>query len=138
MNFFSEGNPDRWYQFAWLLCVITLPWIDKANSACLIFLTLLWIIDGSIFKRGHLLKSARWTWPFFLYYIVLAIGLIYSPDIDNARFALEKKITFLLLPLIAVTGRDLPEKFIGFLRLSFVYSCVFMILLSLGATAVYF
>ncbi len=138
MNFFSRENPDRWYQLAWLLCVITLPWIDKANNVSLIFLTCLWIMDGSIIKRWHLLKSDRWVWPFFLYFILLVVGMVYSPDIDKAIFTLEKKITFIVLPLIAITGRQLSPKFIGFLKLSFVYSCVFMILLNLGATAVYF
>jgi len=82
------------------------------------------------------LKSTRWVRPFFLYYLVLIIGMIYTTEIDNGIFTLDKKITYVLLPLIAVTGRPLDKNTFAFLKRSFVYSCALVIFLCLILSAV--
>src|SRR5882724_3308961 len=127
MNYFSKENPDRWFNLAWWLCVVTLPWLDMLNNICLIFLTLVWLADGGIVKKWNQLKASTWVRPFFLYYLVIIIGIIYTTDVDNGLFTLDKKITFILLPLVAATGRPLSKDVFGFFKRSFVYSCTLVI-----------
>ncbi len=131
MNFLSRENPDRWHQLAWWLCVITLPWLEIANSISLILLVVVSGSGGGLKERLLRIKSAKWAWPFFIYYVLLLIGMAYTPDVDNGLFTLDKKITFLGLPLVAIVGRELNEEFIRFLKLSFVYSCTAVIFLCL-------
>ena len=138
MNFLSKENPDRWHQLAWWLCVITLPWLDMANNVCLIILGLLSLADPQLKERLLRIKSARWAWAFFVYYILLIIGMAYTPDVDTGLFTLDKKITFVALPLIAILGRELNGTFISFLKRSFVYSCAVLVLLSLTVATMNF
>jgi len=135
MNFLAKKNPDRWYQLAWWLCVVTLPWIDMANNISLISLTLLWIGEGNFVIKWQRVKSSPWIWPFLIYYSILVVGLFYTTDFDNGLFTLDKKISFLILPLIMSTGKPLPENFVKLLNRSFVYSCCAVILICLVNSA---
>ncbi len=132
MNFFLWLNSHRW-QIAWWLCVVTVPWGDKINNASLIFLAVTWLFDSGLSKKWEQLKTARWVWPFFVYYGLLVVGLIYTHDLANGFFTLEKKISFIALPLIAATGRTLDNDFIGFLKRCFVYSCFIVVAICVGA-----
>ena len=135
MNFLAKENVDRWHQLAWWLCVITLPWIDMANNVCLILLVAIWIAGRNFKIKWAKLTAAKWTWPFLVYYLLLVVGMIYTNDVENGLFTLDKKITFFILPIIAATEGCLNEKFVRFLKWSFVYSCVGVILVCLGAAA---
>lgn len=138
MNFLSKENPERWHQLAWWLCVITLPWIDMANNISLILLFLISSAGGNLKQRLLQIKTAKWAWPFFIYYALLIVGMTYTADIDNGLFTLDKKITFAVLPLIAIVGKELNEEFIRFLKRSFVYSCTAAIFLCLTLATVNF
>lgn len=131
MKFISERNVGRWYKMAWWLCVVTLPWIDKASNISLIFLTLLWIAEGNFLVKWQKLKLSPWAWPFLIYYSLLVVGLTYTQDLDNGLFTLDKKVSFLVLPLIMSTGQSLDGRFVELLKRSFVYSCCAVILLCL-------
>lgn len=131
MNFLSKENPDRWHQLAWWLCVVTLPWLTVLNNVCIILLAIITITDRGFFTRWSRLRTARWAWPFFAYYTLLIVGLMYTADPNNGVSALDRKFSFAVLPFIAVMGRSLNEKMIRTLKLSFVYSCALIVLLSL-------
>jgi O-antigen ligase len=131
MRFLSKENPDRWHQLAWWFCVITLPWYDMATNFSLILLGILSLADPELKKRFLRIKSVKWAWPFFIYYAMLLIGMFYTPDVDNGLFTLDKKITFVALPMIAIVGRELNSNFFSFLKRSFVYSCAALIFLCL-------
>ncbi|MBI1768792.1 MAG: O-antigen ligase family protein [Bacteroidetes bacterium] len=138
MNFLSKENPDRWRHLAWWLCVITLPWIDMANNISLILLFMLSLTGGNLKERLLRIKSAKWAWPFFIYYAMLLVGMTYTADIDNGFFTLDKKITFVVLPLIAIVGKQLNEEFVSLLKRNFVYSCTGVIFLCLTLATVSF
>jgi len=59
MTFLANEKIDRLRQLAWWLCVITLPWTDMANNICLIFLVLIWIMEGKFKIKWGRLKRAR-------------------------------------------------------------------------------
>jgi hypothetical protein len=130
----SKENPNRWYELAWWLCVITLPLPDTYNNACIILLSMVWLMDNRLFKDPVRLKRNWWAWPFFFYFLWMCVGLIYSPDEANGFFTIEKKISFWALPMIAITGRELSSEFFSFLKRSFVYSCLMIVVICLCAS----
>ncbi len=133
----TKAKVGRWHQLAWWLCVITLPWNGIANNICLILLVLIWIIEGDFNYKWRKLKEASWSWPFLGYYLLLVVGMIYTNDAENGLFALNKKIVFFILPIVAASESCFDEKFFQILKRSFVYSCLGVILLCL-AVATYF
>jgi O-antigen ligase len=138
MNLLTQESAARWHRIAWWLCVVTLPWLDMANNQCLILLLLLWIIEGKFSAKWQKLKAASWTFPFLIYYFLLLVGIFYTQDVDNGLFTLDKKVTFLGLPLVVATGLPLDEKYLGFLKKSFVYSCTAAVLLCFAGAAYYY
>src|SRR6185369_6753901 len=135
MNFLSRENPDRWHQLAWWLCVVTLPWHATATNICLILLTILWFADGDFKMKWQRLKAATWTLPFFFYYLILLIGMVYTLDVNRGLVMLDKKIIFLAFPILITTGRVLNKEFFGFLKKGFVYSCSAVVLVCLALAA---
>jgi len=138
MNFLRKENADRWHHLAWWLCVISMPWFDVVNSACVFFLTLLTVSDQGFFNRLSRLREKRWVWPFFAYYILLIVGIFYTPDLSSGISTLGQKLAFVFLPLIAVTCRPLKDTTVRFLKFSFVYSCFVVVVISLGVSTVNF
>lgn len=120
------------YPVAWWCCVASLPWLDRVHGACLIFLGVVSLIEGGPFRRISSIGQASWSWPFLAYYTLLILTLSYTPDIGEGLFNLEKKISFVVLPWIAITGPPLDQSFIRRLRLTFVYSCLIVMVISLG------
>src|SRR5579872_2580933 len=110
MSFLAKENITRWQQLSWCLCAVTLPWVDMANNACLVILFIVWLVEGNFKVKWQYLKSSRWIWPLVAYYLVLVIGMMYTPAVGNGLFTLNKKITFLILPIMAATGTVLDEK----------------------------
>lgn len=138
MNFMTQAKMDRWHRLAWWLCVITLPWIDMANNVCIILLVVIWMADGNFKSKWKQLVQARWIWPFLIYYLLLVVGLIFTNDVENGLFTLDKKIGFFILPILAATEICLQEEFVNFLKRSFVYSCVGVIAVCLAAATYFF
>ncbi|MBS1683010.1 MAG: O-antigen ligase family protein [Bacteroidetes bacterium] len=137
MSRVSDAVQFKGWKIAWWLCAVTLPWLDTAFNISLILLLIFWLAGGGVFYLNKL-KNANWVWPMFGYYAVLLAGMIYTQDIDNGFFTLEKKISFIALPIFAITGRPLEERFITLLKKSFVYSCAVIMLFCVVATSIHF
>ncbi|WP_452598275.1 O-antigen ligase family protein [Pontimicrobium sp. MEBiC01747] len=62
--------------------------------------------------------------PLFLFYLVLLIGLIYSENISKSFNQLEKKLTFIILPIIFYTIRHYinTEKIIKYFSFGVLFS----------------
>ena len=128
MNKFSY---DRIYTAAWWFCVVTLPWTIPLNSGAIILLGLVWLTEGAPAEQWHRLKNATWIVPFILFFAMHVIGLLYSQDYKIGSFELEKKLSFLVIPIIAASGRTLPKSSIDLLKKGFVHSCLTIVLVSI-------
>ncbi|HTH54903.1 MAG TPA: O-antigen ligase family protein [Cyclobacteriaceae bacterium] len=138
MNFLSKENADRWHHLAWWLCVISMPWLDAVNSVCVFFLVIITVFDHGFLGRLSYLKDRRWTWPFFAYYLLLVVGLVYTPDFSSGLSTVGQKLAFVVFPLVAVTGRPLGDAAVRFLKFNFVYSCFSVVIISLVVATVNF
>ncbi len=129
---------DTIYRMAWWLCAVTLPWTIPANSISLIILACVWLADAQWKAKWERLRNSPWVFAFFAFFLLHVFGVLYSSDVHGAGFELEKKLTFILLPLIAATGKPLDEAAIDKLRMGFVYSCALLTAGSLLYTLFYF
>ena len=135
----SNARYDISYHIAWWLCVVTLPWTIQLNSFCIILLAVVWLAEGKWSTKWQRLKNASWILPFVLFFGIHLIGLLYSQNLHAGLFEIEKKMTFIALPLISASGKPLDQSFFDFLKKSFVYSCALLIVCSLSyATFHYF
>jgi len=132
----STVRYDIIYHFAWWLCVITLPWTIQLSSISIILLGAVWLAEGKWRTKWQRLKSTSWVVPFFVFFGIHLLGLLYSEDLHSGLFEIEKKLTFAVFPLIAASGKPLDQSFFDTLKTSFVYSCSVLAIGSLVYTAV--
>src|SRR6267142_4131978 len=101
----STVRYDIIYHFAWWLCVITLPWTIQLSSISIILLGAVWLAEGKWRTKWQRLKSTSWVVPFFVFFGIHLLGLLYSEDLHSGLFEIEKKLTFAVFPLIAASGK---------------------------------
>ncbi len=119
------------YQWAWMACTVTLPWMIFLNSWSIAFLLLIWVLQGSISEKWNALKSFSWAWVFIAFFLLHVIGLLGSQNLPTGQFELEKKISIVVLPVIAVTGPRINAVFFHKLNWGFIFSCLLLIIISL-------
>ena len=125
---------DTIFVTAWCLCIVTLPFTIPLNSFFIIALTLVWVAEGDFTKKWQRLKNASWAWPFLFFFALHVVGLLYSEHIDDGFFEVEKKLSFLAIPLIAATGRPLTKSSFDFLKKGFTYACLLIVIVSIILT----
>ena len=127
---------DNVYLATWWLCVVTLPFTILLNSFFIIVLTLVWLAEANFAEKWQRLKKASWVWPFLFFFILHVIGLSYSDHIRDGFFEVEKKLSFLIIPLVAASGRPLTKPSFDFLKKGFIYSCLVIVIISFILTGV--
>src|SRR4051812_25637172 len=105
----SNVGYNKIYFASWFLCVATLPWLIQWNSAAILALCIVSLAEGNYAEKWRRLKAAPWVLPFLFFFLLHAIGFVYSDDKAAASFELEKKLSFIALPLIAASG-PLPDQ----------------------------
>lgn len=115
-----------------ILIVVTLPLHERLNSFIIFLFAVYWLggIISGIFKfRLH--KNA---WLFIVFYALHLIGLVYTPsqNFNSARFNVEVKLSFIILPLIFSTIPPLPLKRTRNVLQAFVISCCSFSVITLG------
>jgi O-antigen ligase len=121
------------YLAAWWLVVVTMPWYILPTSISIGLLFLIWIADGNLSEKWNRLKTKKWAWPFVIFFFLHIAGLFYSEDIFSGWFQIESKLPLAALPLMAATGRSLPEGSFRMLKYGFIGSCLVVVLVSLTA-----
>jgi hypothetical protein len=129
---------DTIYGIAWWLGVVTLPWTIHLNSLCIILLAAVWLAEGKWGTKWERLRDASWTLPFAVFFGIHVLGLLYSENLHAGLSEIEKKLTFVALPLMAASGKPLDQSFFDFLKKGFVYSCSVLIIGSLAYTAFHY
>ncbi len=126
-------NYDKVYLASWLFCIVTLPWIIQWNSAAIILLAVVSLAEGNYGKKLQRLRGAAWVLPFIIFFSLHIFGVLYSDDKALGWFEVEKKLAFLVLPLIAAAGPPFSPVAWKNLTRGFIFSC-----LVLGVLSIYF
>lgn len=116
----------RYLSFATLsVSLIALPFSIAFCHAALITFLLIWIAEGGWAEKISTIRQS------FILKLVLAfialqfIGMLYTEDLSNGWFSLEKKIFLFLIPIaIATTAVKFNEKEIRLLFFAFITACL--------------
>jgi O-antigen ligase len=107
-------------QFILLIAIAaTLPLValPKINSFLILLLTATWLIQwrGSFNKPLLLL--------FLMFFFLHVVGVFYSTNTHQAIFQLDKKMSFVLLPLVLANIQPIPTVRVYTVFISFVVGC---------------
>jgi len=105
-----------------LITAFLLPW-GKLLPVMIVFLLLSSLLEGRFLERWKQLEHKTLLSPALGFYIIYAIGMIYTANRTSGWFDLEVKLPLLLFPLVFSTITfDKPEQIKIFN--AFVYGCV--------------
>ena len=132
MNF----ERTKWHQIitisALILAVVALPFSIAICHSALILLAINWIAEGRWKTKWERVQKNTLLWPFIALFFMHVIGLMYSEDKTNGIFNLEKKISFLVLPVIVATSH-IESRHLTFLLKSWVGACLAAVFICIGA-----
>jgi O-antigen ligase len=118
-NGIKQERFDKVNYFLILVIAITLPFgfLFKINSLFSILLVVAWLFQFKLSLKSALIRI------FISFYILHVIGACYSSNLDQALFELEKKIGFLLFPLVLSAIPTIKKKYFINILAGFVTSC---------------
>ncbi len=98
---------DKFCFYSFLAFVFTVPVSETVSIRLLILaLVLDLILNRSPHWRFHILRNG---WDLLLYFVVLAIGLLYTENMETGWGVLEKSLSFVILPFL-ISRRRYPGK----------------------------
>ena len=124
----------RYLSFATLsVSLIALPFSIALCHAALITFLLVWIAEGGWAEKISTIRQSLILKLVLAFIALQLIGMLYTEDLSNGWFSLEKKIFLFLIPIaIATSAVKFNEKEIRLLFYSFVASCLTGILFCIG------
>jgi len=134
-----QGQPlhERMYLLFSLFVVITMPLSIHANSVSIMLLALNWLIEGQWKQKALRFVNSKYAMLWVVFFLYHAISIIYSDNKKEAQFELEKKLGFLVFPLIFSTTDFITGKTARTILKYFIGACVIACLICLG-NAMYF
>lgn len=86
--------------FGLILIVFSLPFSTLINSASIIFISLLWLLDKDIIIRLKKVFTNYITYILIFYFIVCLLGMLYTSNQKAGVGFLTKSFSLILLPII--------------------------------------
>jgi O-antigen ligase len=126
----SNLSPNL-YQTGLLLIAITLPFNIYLNSLSIIITTIGWALQTNYHQKVKLFLNRPIIFLFVIFFIFSLAGLLYTENLKNGFFELEKKLSLLIIPLIVGTGIFNDSNFRNKILKSFVVSCLCVSLICL-------
>lgn len=114
-----------------VMTVAFLPFSIKWCSAAIVLLTLNWIVEGRFKDKLQALKGNKLIWLFSGFYLLHIAGLLFTQNIDNGLFDLEKKASLFIFPIVLGTSRKLSSEEVNTIFSVFIISCLTAIAVSL-------
>jgi O-antigen ligase len=114
-------------RIALLLCVViatTLPFFIQINSLFVLLLSLNWVIDGKWKNKWQLFKASPYAILWVGFFALNALSQLYSSNVKEANFELEKKLSFIAFPLIFFTSAFITSDRIKLILKFFVLACL--------------
>jgi O-antigen ligase len=99
------------------------PFSIKANSIGIILLTLNWLVSGRLKTKLKTFAGNRLALLVVSVFPLYLLGLLYTADLREGTFMLEKSLSLLLLPLV-ISSSSFPRKAIEAAFVAFVAACL--------------
>lgn len=121
-----------------IMVVITMPLSIPANSVCIMLLSLNWLVEGQWKLKARRLMSSKFALLWILFFAYHAISILYSANKHEAKFELEKKLSFFVFPLIFATANFVNGKNARTLLKYFISTCLLACSICLGSAFYYY
>ncbi|MBN1251757.1 MAG: O-antigen ligase family protein [Bacteroidales bacterium] len=92
--------------FATLLFVFWLPLKADFLPAIMSFWIFTWLLEGNFKYRFNNFPNKSIYFAILFYFILNVLALLYSSNIDNGLYEIQKKLSMLLFPLIIIGSND--------------------------------
>lgn len=83
-----------------ILVIVTLPFSIKISNIAIVLLALNWVAEGDWKRKFELLRGNTLALLIIGLYLYHAVGVIYSSNTQQGFFELEKKLSFVVFPLV--------------------------------------
>ena len=123
-----------------LLCLlafaISLPFIVSSVSIGLVAVA--WLAQFNRREIARRFRERKMVWLWLIFFIQLTISYFYSADKTEAAIDLQKKISFLVLPLVIGLGPAIPAKWLNHIFTAFTSGIVVIACFCIGRGAIYY
>lgn len=131
-NTLRQEMHTKIFYYALILTVVTLPFSLLANSISIIILFINWIAEGKFDKKIKYAKNNLLLLAFILFFILHLLGMLYTNNINNGLFELQKKLSLFLFPLVIATSPKLNALQIKNILKFFFFSSLLASFICLG------
>src|SRR6185369_6338226 len=97
------------FLYALIFVVVTLPLNEEMNRLAVAILIANWILEGNFKQKLEFLRRNLLLWLFITFYLLHLIALVYTNNIHEGFFQLEKKLTLLTSPVILASSYRLNQ-----------------------------
>lgn len=132
----SLEKPVTWihtaFGYALYAVICSLPFNSALNSLSILLLTICWLAEGDFMGKLQRLKERPVIFLFLGFYACFLVGMLYTDHVDVGRFNLEKKMSFIALPLVLGTSQAFTKSMRDRALLCFASSSVLAAVICFG------
>jgi O-antigen ligase len=120
--------------FFYTLCVVALsfPYSIALNRITILLLVANWVFEGDYKRKWTIVKTDLPLILLVAFYLLHCVALLYTTNMGEGAYQLEKKISYLAFAVLIVTSAPLTKKEFGFVLKSFLASVIIVSLICLG------
>lgn len=127
MNVFSnkEDALRKLFLFFSISVVVTLPFSVPLNGLSMILLSAVWILEGNWKNKYKRLLRNKIALLFIVFFLLHVIGLVYTENVAQGFSELEKRVAFVIFPIVLSTTKYLDSRAVGKILCFFSAACFF-------------
>ena len=133
----KEDTLRKLFLFFSISVVITLPFSVPLNGLSMILLSAVWIVEGDWKNKYKKLLANKIAILFIAFYLLHVIGLTYSENLDQGFSELEKRVAFVIFPVVLSTTKYLDNRAVRKILGFFTATCFIAAVICL-TNALYF
>ena len=99
---------------------------------CIILFSVAWVLEGKLIEKFNSWRRNKYALLFTGFYLLYALGLLYTSDLKSGEFTLQVKLSMGIFPLLLVSDGELAENKKRILMWAFISGCVIKGLYCLG------
>jgi len=138
MSYNILRDSKKRFLFFTFLIAITLPFPVRFNSIAIVLLFINWLFIPNKIESFRQLSTNKFALILICFYLYHILELLNANDVREAFFDLEKKIAFIVLPLIFATTPSIDGHLTKRVLFYFSWSCVLAAIICLVNSFYYY
>lgn len=133
----SQGLLTSYYLLLCLLAFsISLPFIFASVAIALVAIAWLAQFNGGVILQRF--KERKLVWLWLIFFLQFSLSYFYSTNKDLSLIDIQRKFSFLILPVVIGLGPGLPRKWLTHIFTSFVSGIALVALLCMGRGLIHY